>query len=83
MSNSSSAPLSIDGALTNLYYGRDRTPANPVDRPGGRPFPSTVPADGRVSGVFVFNVPPEQRDQLAIEVSVDAQVRRVEFRGAA
>jgi hypothetical protein len=81
VTNSSTKAANIDSALTNLYYGSDRTPANTSARPGGKSFPARVSAGGTATGVFVFNVPVGRRDKVALEVSVDASLRRVEFAG--
>lgn len=74
-------PLPIGNALTNLYYGPDRDAATLVLRPGGRPFPPAVAPGESVSSVVVYNVPPRARGQVVLEVSLDTEIRRVEFSG--
>ena len=32
----------MDLALTNLYYGKDRTPASALSGPGASPLPGTI-----------------------------------------
>lgn len=80
--NDTGASLDIGGALTNLYFGRSREAATLVQRPGGRPFPASVPAGGTATSVVVYNVPPDQRARVVLEVSLDATIRRVEFNGS-
>lgn len=79
--NTTDEPVAIGGALTNLYYGPARNAASLVLRPGGRPFPQDVAPGASASSVVVYNVPPEARGDIVLEVSLDATIRRVEFSG--
>lgn len=79
--NTTDEVIGIGGALTNLYYGPERDAATLVLRPGGRPFPQELEPGESATSVVVYNVPPEARDDVVLEVSLDATIRRVEFSG--
>lgn len=79
--NATDESVAIGGALTNLYYGPARNAASLVLRPGGRPFPQDLAPGASASSVVVYNVPPEARGDIVLEVSLDATIRRVEFSG--
>ena len=55
--NTSGEDVAMDLALTNLYYGKDKTPASALSGPGASPLPGTVASGDRASGQFVFGVP--------------------------
>lgn len=81
--NDTGAPVNLANTVVNAYYGASGTPAILLDKPGGRPFPSSI-ADGKtVTGAFVFTIPADQRDQ--VKVTVDTSVDRsvVAFTGVA
>ncbi len=42
--NQGPSTVPISSALTNLYYGPQRTPADPAHEPGSKPFPPSVGA---------------------------------------
>jgi hypothetical protein len=81
--NETAEPVSLVATVVNLFAGADRAPAAELGEPGGVPLPESVAPGGTATGVFVFNVPTDQRDQVQISVdySVDAPI--VLFEGAA
>lgn len=79
--NTSKKSVPIKTALTNLYYGPDRTPATYMTKPGSKSFPESVPAGGSATGVVLYTVPPKYRGNVVLEVIIDAQMRRIEFAG--
>lgn len=82
MRNDGDAPVSLTSTVVNVYAGPDQAPAVDLRGPGGVPLPDEVGAGATVSGVFVFMVPLEQRDQVRIGVDYTVGVPIVVFEGA-
>lgn len=80
--NSTDARIETPAVVVNLYYGPERIAGNPFMQPGGKPFPPSVPADGTSRGVFVFDVPESERNDLLIEVDLLFESTVVLFEGA-
>ena len=80
--NGTDAELDLTGLVTNLYYGPDRAPAIQLTEPGAVAMPSSVPAGSDATGVYVFNVPTDQRDKVVVEVDLSADSTVVIFQGA-
>ncbi len=79
--NTSGEDVAMDLALTNLYYGKDRTPASTLSGPGVSPLPGTVASGDRASGQFVFGVPVRGRNPLVVEFSLQADRPTILFEG--
>lgn len=82
VTNQRDRAVPIGSALANFYYGKDRKPATSLLKPGSKWFPKRVAANGTATGVYVFSVPKNDRDVLALEVILDNQLRTVEFNGS-
>lgn len=83
MSNGSDSAVSLESAVVDLTTGADRTPAPTLTDPGGRPFVGEVPPGGSRTGVYVFAVPEDERDQLRVTVSYVGDAPVVVLAGAA
>lgn len=79
--NSSGEDVAMDLALTNLYYGRDRTPASTLSGPGARPLPGRLASGKKASGRYVFGVPAKGRNPLVVEFSLQADRPTILFEG--
>lgn len=79
--NTSGEDVAMDLALTNLYYGVDRTPASALSGPGVSPLPGSVASGDRASGQFVFGVPAKGRNPLVVEFSLRADAPTILFEG--
>lgn len=82
VTNTTEKPVAINTAVTNLYYGRDRTPASTIMRPGYKPLPQSVKPGKTVTGKINFTVAKKNRSRLLLEVNLDNQFRTVEFNGS-
>ena len=80
--NTSGKDVAMDLALTNLYYGKDKTPASALSGPGVRPLPGTIASGDRASGQFVFGV-PDGAATLSSLSSACGRTRRRSFSRAA
>lgn len=78
-----SKDVSLADVVVNGYYGSDVTPAIPVAKPGGRPFAGTLSGGEKTTGVYVFNVPAADRDDVTIELFFSASQAPVLFTGSA
>jgi hypothetical protein len=67
--NASSRPIAVEGLVVALEHGAARTPAVGVTEPGGAPFAGVVAPGATARGVYVFNVPPGERDQVRVTTS--------------
>lgn len=82
LTNGTEAAVPLAGAVVNVYAGQDLAPGEPLSGPGGKPFTGTVQPGATATGVYVFNVPADQRDRLQVTVSHDPTVTTVLFEGA-
>lgn len=82
MRNDGDTPVSLASTVVNVYSGPDQAPAVDLRGPGGVPLPEEVAAGATVTGVFIFMVPPEQRDQVRIGVDYTVGIPIVVFEGA-
>ncbi|MCU1447386.1 hypothetical protein [Cryobacterium sp.] len=82
MRNDGDAPVSLASTVVTVYYGQDQAPAVDLRGPGGVPLPDEVAGGATVTGVFIFTVPPEERDQVKIGVDYTVGVPIVVFEGA-
>ncbi|QHT54779.1 hypothetical protein GXP71_00805 [Cellulomonas sp. H30R-01] len=82
LTNGTAAAVPLTQAVVNVYAGQDLAPGEPLSGPGGRPFTGSVPPGATATGVYVFNVPADQRDRLQVTVSYDPTVTTVLFEGA-
>ncbi|CAN5247223.1 hypothetical protein BH09ACT10_BH09ACT10_20460 [soil metagenome] len=73
--------VSSSQIAVNAYYGKDATPAIPMTRPGGAPFEGTIKAGSSKSGVYLFNVPKNHRDDLTVELYYAGNKAPVRFTG--
>ena len=81
--NDGAAPVSLMSTVVTVYSGPDQLPAVDLRGPGGSPLPDEVAPGATVTGVFIFTVPPEQRDQVKIGVDYTVGVPIVVFEGSA
>lgn len=79
--NDSDEAYSLTGAVTNVYYGTDQIPAIELAEPGGSALPAEVGPGETATGVFIYNVPTDDRDQVRITVDYAAAEPAVVFEG--
>ncbi|MHA7240803.1 hypothetical protein [Arthrobacter sp. TMS1-12-1] len=83
VTNSTKAPISLAEAVVNVEAGEDRSPAELLSGPGAVPFPAEVGPGQSVSGVFVFQIPPERRKSVRVLFHYQAVLPVAAFQGAA
>ncbi|KQX08049.1 MULTISPECIES: hypothetical protein [unclassified Leifsonia] len=82
VSNTTAAAVSLAGALVNVYYGPEQTPADSLPEPGGVPLPAEVAAGGTAEGVLIFTIPEDQRDDVLITFDYQVGTPVTAFQGS-
>lgn len=82
-SNDTGAPVLLETIVVDLVYGPDRTSAAPLSGPGSVRFSGELAQGASATGVYVFDVPVDQRDEVSVIVSYTAAVSPVVFTGPA
>lgn len=82
VTNDSQAARLLSSAVVNVYLGTDAVAANPVSQPAGQPFVTELAPGASGEGIFVFEVPEDQRSLVRIEVDLDLGTPVVIFEGA-
>lgn len=80
-SNDSKAAVGLDTVIVAVSYGRDRAPAVELSE-GRRPFSGRLGAGDSKDGVYVYNVPTNERDDVRVEVSYTGEAPTVAFEGS-
>lgn len=80
--NEADAAFATPAAVVNLYFGADRRPANTIREPGGRPLPHEIAAHDFATGVYLFTVPENARDDILVEIELQVGEPIVLFQGA-
>jgi hypothetical protein len=79
--NDSKKSVSLDTVVVAVSYGEDRTPAIELSD-GRRPLKGNLKAGDAKNGVYVYNVPTDQRDDVRVEVSYTGEAPTVAFEGS-
>jgi hypothetical protein len=80
--NDTRKAVDLSGLVVNLYLGRDAAPAVELST-GARAMPASVAPGKSATGVWVFNVPADERELVAVEVDLATDAPVVVFRGEA
>lgn len=70
--NETADPVDLSAAVVTAAYGDGRE-APTSDGPPARSVPAQIRAGESVRGVYVFTIPPAERDQVEISVSYSAE----------
>ncbi len=81
LENGTDDAASLGEVSVNLRLGAERTPASPVEDPSQRLFQGMLAPGDTAEGVYVFRVPVEARDGVAIEVGYRAGAPIAVFTG--
>ena len=81
--NDSPSPVLLEGVVVDLTYGSQNTSAAPLSGPGAVRFTGEVAPGASATGVYVFDVPVDQRGAVSVLVSYAASVSPVVFQGEA
>ncbi len=81
--NDSPSPVLLEGVVVDLTYGAQNTSAAPLSGPGALRFSGEVAPGASATGVYVFEVPVDQRGVVSVIVGYTAAVSPVVFQGEA
>lgn len=79
--NGTSEALALNKVVVDVFSGADLAPGEPLSGPGIRWFEGTLEPGGDATGVYVFGVPADRRDQVQVRVSYDPLAPTVLFEG--
>lgn len=79
--NGTSEALALNKVIVDVFAGADLAPGEPLSGPGIRWFEGTLEPGGDATGVYVFGVPADRRDQVQVKVSYDPLAPTVLFEG--
>ncbi len=82
ITNTGSSAESLATTVVTVNYGADRTPALQLSEPGGMDMPASVAGNGTATGVYIFTIPVDQRNNVRLEVDYSVKVPPLVFQGA-
>jgi hypothetical protein len=80
--NDGDAEVSLAGAAVNAYHGAELTPAPQLNDPSTSYFAGDLAPGEAAEAVYVFRVPPDQRDRVTVEVGYRPGAPLAVFTGA-
>ncbi|WP_164700497.1 hypothetical protein [Modestobacter sp. KNN46-3] len=83
VTNDSSADVSLDAVVVNLFHGPEATPASPLEDPSQEPFSGTLRPGASADGVYVFTLATGDRDSVTVQVGHAPGASYAVFTGAA
>lgn len=81
LTNGSDRPLNTNSVVVNAYTGADRRPASPLVLPGGLAMDEVLASGASTYGIYIFQIPEDQRSDVTITVDYAPGVAAVVFRG--
>lgn len=81
LTNGTDAPLDLGFIAVNAYIGEGMTPAGGLVKPGAAPFEGTLEAGKSAEGVYVYNIPENQRGDVTLTIDYRAGQPAFVFRG--
>ncbi|MCZ2810483.1 hypothetical protein O2W15_03445 [Modestobacter sp. VKM Ac-2979] len=83
VTNDSSADVSLDAVVVNLFHGPEATPASPLEDPSQEPFSGALRPGASADGVYVFTLATGDRDSVTVQVGHAPGASYAVFTGAA
>ncbi len=81
LTNDTDSPIDLGFIAVNAYIGEGRTPAIGLVKPGAAPFEGTLKAGATAEGVYVYNIPENQRGDVTVTLDYRAGSPAFVFRG--
>jgi len=79
--NGTNEALALNEVVVDVFAGIELAPGEPLSGPGVRWFDGTLEPGDEATGVYVFGVPADRRDQVNVRVSYDPLAPTVLFEG--
>ncbi|MDN3497516.1 hypothetical protein QL996_16365 [Planococcus sp. APC 4015] len=81
VTNTGSSPLDLNLVVMNAYMGAQRDPAETYEQPGGSPVNGSLAPGETATGVYLFRIPEDRRDDVTFVVDYYAGQPAITFRG--
>jgi len=81
--NTTGKTVALSNTVVNAYYGSDESPAVQLRLPGGSDFPAGVKDGATATGVYLFNIPTDERSDVRVTVDTAVNNPVIAFEGAA
>ncbi len=81
ITNTGSDPLDLNLVVMNAYMGPERDPAETYEQPGGDPVNGSLESGKTATGVYLFRIPEDRRDDVTFVVDYHAGEPAIAFRG--
>lgn len=81
ITNTGNVPLNLDLVVMNAYMGVQRDPAETYEQPGGSPVSGELAPGSTATGVYLFRIPEDRRDDVTFVVDYRAGLPAITFRG--
>ena len=81
ITNTGSSPLDLNLVVMNAYMGEGRDPAETYEQPGGQPVSGSLDPGDTATGVYLFRIPEDRRDDVTFVVDYHAGEPAIAFRG--
>lgn len=81
ITNTGTKPLNLDLIVMNAYMGVQRDPAETYEQPGGDPVNGSLAAGKTATGVYLFRIPEERREDVIFVLDYRAGLPAITFRG--
>lgn len=81
ITNTGTDPLDLNLVVMNAYMGAQRDPAETYEKPGGEPVNGSLAAGNTATGVYLFRIPEDRRDDVTFVVDYYAGQPAITFRG--
>lgn len=81
VTNTGTGPLDLNLVVMNAYIGAQRDPAETYEQPGGSPVNGSLAPGETATGVYLFRIPEDRRDDVTFVVDYYAGQPAITFRG--
>lgn len=81
ITNTGTSPLDLNLVVMNAYMGAQRDPAETYEKPGGQPVNGSLAPGDTATGVYLFRIPEDRRDDVTFVVDYYAGQPAITFRG--
>lgn len=81
ITNTGTTALDMNLVVVNAYMGEQRDPAETYEQPGGSPVSGSLAAGKTATGVYLFRIPEDRRDDVTFVVDYRAGLPAITFRG--
>lgn len=82
LTNDTDEEIDLGLIAVNAYIGEGLTPAGGLIQPGAAPFEGTLAVGDSTEGVYVYNIPVDQRGDVTVTLDYRAGQPAFVFRGA-